>query len=361
MVLKVNTDKPYGIVIERGAIGKIGQLSAALFKKGARAMVISDSNVFPIYGRRVMQSLEEKGISTKHCIFPAGEESKTMETVGEMYRALAENQFTRGDFIVALGGGVTGDMAGFAAATYLRGIDYIQVPSSLLAQIDSSVGGKTGVDLPYGKNLVGAFHQPRAVIIDPDVLKTLPEEYMVDGLGEMVKYGCIWDVELFEKLEDGSAMDNLEETIFKCIDCKRQLVEEDTRDTGRRMILNFGHTFGHAIEKLHGFKGISHGRAVAIGMYMATTMSESLGLTEKGTAQRLKALLEKLALPTEDSFPLDEIIDATALDKKSVGKTLNLIFISKLGESFIHQAERNYLVLKYKILKEQQQRARNEG
>ena len=257
-----------------------------------------------------------------------------MGTVSEMYKALAEDNFTRSDLIITLGGGVTGDMGGFAAATYLRGIDFIQIPTSLLAQVDASVGGKTGVDLSYGKNLVGAFHQPRAVISDPDVLRTLPRKYFIDGMGEVVKYGCIWDKELFFDLETGKATKHIAETIYRCIDCKRQLVEEDALDTGHRMILNFGHTFGHALEKLHGFKDLSHGRAVAIGMLMAAKVGESMNLTKKGTSVRIEKLLEALELPTYDDFTTEKIIDATALDKKSTGKNLNLILLKEIGEAY---------------------------
>ena len=179
-------------------------------------------------------------------VFPAGEESKQISTVCGMYEALAQNDFTRSDFIVTLGGGVCGDMGGFAAATYLRGIPFAQVPTTLLSQVDASVGGKTGVDLPFGKNLVGAFHQPLAVIEDPDTLKTLSPHYFRDGLGEVIKYGCIQSRELFEALEEGRALDDLEAVLARCVACKKELVEEDAKDTGRRMILNFGHTFGHA-------------------------------------------------------------------------------------------------------------------
>lgn len=357
VIIKVNTNVPYSVIVENGALQKIGEVTGALYKKNTKVMVFSDTNVFALYGDKVMESLEKSGMKPCSYVFEAGEESKNLGTVSEMYRALAENNFTRTDVVVNLGGGVTGDMGGFAAATFLRGLDYIQVPTSLLAQVDASVGGKTGVDLPFGKNLVGAFHQPRAVISDPSVLKTLPKEYFVDGMGEVVKYGCIWDKDLFFDLETGNALKHLEETICKCIDCKRQLVEEDTRDTGRRMILNFGHTFGHALEKLHGFKDLSHGRAVAVGMLMATKISESMNLTRKGTTARLEALLKKLELPTVDpEFSTEQIIDATALDKKSTGKNLNLIFIEEIGQAFIHQAERNYLVLRCKIMEEQQAR-----
>lgn len=357
MVIKVNTEIAYNVIVENGAIDKTGEVVAAMYKSGTRVMIISETNVYPIYGKRVTDSLEANGFKVSSFVFMAGEERKTLATVMEMYRVLAENGFTRSDLIITLGGGVTGDMGGFAAATFLRGMDFIQIPTSLLAQVDASVGGKTGVDLPYGKNLVGAFHQPRAVITDPSVLRTLPKEFFVDGMGEVVKYGCIWDKDLFHDLETGVALKDIENTICKCIDCKRELVEEDPNDTGRRMILNFGHTFGHALEKLHGFTGLSHGRAVAVGMLMATRISESMNLTVKGTAKRLEELLTALGLPTEADFPADKIIDATALDKKSKGKTLNLILMKEIGDCFIHPAERNYLVLRCKIMEEQRLRS----
>ena len=356
MIIKVNTAVPYSVVIESGAIDKIGAVVATMYKAGTKVMIISETNVFPLYGSRVVKSLEKNGFTVSRFIFGAGEEQKHIGTVSEMYRALAENNFTRADLIITLGGGVTGDMGGFAAATYLRGIDFIQIPTSLLAQVDASVGGKTGVDLSYGKNLVGAFHQPRAVISDPDVLRTLPRKYFIDGMGEVVKYGCIWDKELFFDLETGKAQKHIAETIYRCIDCKRQLVEEDAGDTGHRMILNFGHTFGHALEKLHGFKELSHGRAVAIGMLMAAKVGESMNLTKKGTAARLQKLLEDLELPTGDSFTTEQIIDATALDKKSMGKNLNLILLKEIGDAYVYSTDRNYLVLRYKILEEKQAR-----
>lgn len=204
-----------------------------------------------------------------------------------MYRSLSRESFTRTDFIVALGGGVTGDMAGFAAATFLRGISFIQVPTTLLAQVDSSVGGKTGVDTPFGKNLVGAFHQPRLVLIDPDTLSTLPEHFFRDGMGEVIKYGCIMSPSLFEQVCTGHAKDELESILYQCIDCKRQVVEQDTRDTGNRMILNFGHTLGHALEKIHGFEAgsLSHGMAVGIGMVLAAKAGEQNGITRPGHRQ----------------------------------------------------------------------------
>lgn len=344
MKIDVRTAQPYQVTIRRGAIGQVGSILAQVKKPGCRAMLISETNVFPLYGERVTASLEQAGYQVSRFVFPAGEESKQIATVCRMYEALAEDGFTRSDFIVTLGGGVAGDMGGFAAATYLRGIPFVQVPTSLLAQVDASVGGKTGVDLPFGKNLVGAFHQPLAVIQDPDALKTLPPHYFRDGLGEVIKYGCIQSRELFEALEGGTALDDLEAVVARCVTCKKELVEEDAKDTGRRMILNFGHTFGHALEKLHHFQGLSHGEAVGIGMVMACTAGEKLGVTKAGTAQRVKAVLEQYGLPTQDRFSKEELVAATALDKKSDGDTLRFILLKEMGESIIYPIRREELL-----------------
>ena len=275
MVITISTDKPYDVVVESGALDRTGALLKPIFKAGSRAMIISETNVFPLYGERLTKSLTEAGFRVSSFVFEAGEQNKQLATVMQMYEALSENGFTRTDFIVTLGGGVAGDMGGFAAATFLRGIDFVQVPTSLLAQVDASVGGKTGVDLPFGKNLVGAFHQPRLVVADPETLHTLPDYDFTDGMGEVIKYGCIMDAALFEKLEKGEVIDRMEAAIAHCVACKKVLVEEDTNDKGRRMILNFGHTFGHALEKLTGFSSRSHGRAVAIGRAIAAACSRA--------------------------------------------------------------------------------------
>lgn len=344
MNIKVNTAVPYNVIIARGAIDLVGKHISDVKRAGSRAMLISETNVYPLYGERVRASLENAGYQVSEFIFQAGEESKQIATVCKMYQALAENNFTRTDFIVTLGGGVTGDMGGFAAATYLRGISFVQVSTSLLSQVDASVGGKTGVDLPFGKNLVGAFHQPLAVITDPDTLKTLPQHYFNDGMGEVIKYGCISDAALFDELEEGNPLNEPEKVLVRCVTCKKELVEEDTKDTGRRMILNFGHTFGHALEKLHDFKGLAHGEAVGIGMVIASRMGEAIGITEKGTADRVKGVLEKYGLPTGHEFTKEELIGATALDKKSDGDILNFIMLRRIGESIIYPIERKELL-----------------
>lgn len=344
MTIDVQTARPYQVTIEPGALDRVGDIALRCKKPGAKAMLISETNVFPLYGERVRASLEKAGFAVSTYVFPAGEESKQVSTVCDMYKALAEANFTRTDFIVTLGGGVTGDMGGFAAATFLRGINFLQAPTSLLAMVDASVGGKTGVDLPFGKNLVGAFHQPMAVVADPDALKTLPEHYFRDGMGEVIKYGCIEDAALFAALEQGTALEDITDVLARCVTCKKRLVEQDARDTGRRMILNFGHTFGHALEKLHGFRDLAHGEAVGIGMVMACRAGENLGVTQPGTAGRVKALLEQYGLPTEDKFTREEVVAATALDKKSDGDTLRVILLPRIGESVIRPITRQELL-----------------
>ena len=336
MEMTVHTAKPYEILLERGLLSRAGEECAKLFAPGARAMLISDSNVYPLFGEKVAASLREAGFRVFSCTFPAGEQSKQLSTVEGFYRALAENHFTRSDFVVALGGGVTGDMAGFAAATFLRGIDFVQVPTSLLAQVDSSVGGKTGVDLPFGKNLVGAFHQPRLVLIDPDTLDALPPHFFADGMGEVIKYGCIRDKDLFENLEKQDVKEHLEEVIFRCVDCKRRIVEADALEKGERMLLNFGHTLGHAMEKLRDFQGLSHGEAVGIGMVLISQAGEKAGLTLPGTADRIAALLEKYGLPTKTTDTPAELAAAASLDKKNAGDNLHLILLQTIGASYIH-------------------------
>lgn len=343
MKLDIETARPYSVYIESGLLDRVGELAQKIRKPGSQAMLISDSNVFPLYGERVSASLQRAGFAVSTFVFSAGEPSKQIATVCQMYQALAEKEFTRTDFIVTLGGGVTGDMGGFAAATYLRGIPFIQVPTTLLSQVDASVGGKTGVDLPFGKNLVGAFHQPEAVLTDPDTLKTLPEHFFRDGMGEVVKYGCISDQPLFQALEAGTALENLEDLLARCVASKKSFVEEDTRDTGRRMILNFGHTFGHALEKLHNFEGLSHGEAVGIGMVLASRVGEELSVTPKGTVERILTVLGQYGLPTSSQFSWEEIVDATALDKKSDGSSLRLILLKEIGDAVIHPVIREDL------------------
>lgn len=329
----VETGIPYDIFIERGILDSCGKYVKQL--SGAkRVTIISDSNVAALYKWRVINSLSQAGFEVTTHVFPAGEESKNLNTIAEMYNTLANFGMTRKDIVVALGGGVTGDMAGFAAATYLRGIDFIQIPTSLLAQVDSSVGGKTGVDIAQGKNLVGAFHQPKAVLIDPDTLDTLPDLYVRDGMAEVIKYGCIKDAAFFENLEQKNALEHIEDVIEVCVSIKRDVVSRDEREAGERMLLNFGHTLGHSIEKLYDFKGISHGMAVAIGMVLISRAGEKQGITQSGTTDRIIALCEKYGLPTSDKATFAEMADAAHSDKKTAGSEINLVLLKKIGDSF---------------------------
>ena len=275
--------------------------------------------------------------SSPYCsaaMFFAGEQSKNLNTIADIYDTLADFKMTRKDLIVALGGGVTGDMAGFAAATYLRGIDFVQIPTSLLAQVDSSVGGKTGVDIAQGKNLVGAFYQPKAVLIDPDTLSTLPDQFITDGMAEIIKYGCIKDSEFFEMLANGDALEHIDDVIETCVKIKRDVVNRDEKEAGERMLLNFGHTLGHAIEKIYNYTGITHGMAVAVGMVMMTKASEKHGLTEAGTAYKIEEVCATYGLPTTDDASLEKIAEAAQTDKKTSGSSINVVLLEKIGTSF---------------------------
>ena len=322
------------IYIENGLLSKVGELTKTVLK-GKKIALISDTNVYPLYGDNIKTQLENEGYKVFTYIFKAGEASKNTSELIKIVEFMAENELTREDGAVALGGGVCGDMVGFAASVFLRGIKFVQIPTSLLAQVDSSVGGKTAVDLPQGKNLCGAFHQPSLVIIDPDVLKTLSPHFFSDGMGEVIKYGCIKSASLFEKLESGNVKDNLTEIITECVSIKRQVVENDEKEHGERALLNFGHTCGHAIEKLWNFETVSHGEAVAIGMVMITRAGENLGITEKGTTDRLIKVLEKNDLKISDTHTDKEIISAMNGDKKRTGTGIKFVMINKIGSSFI--------------------------
>lgn len=343
MKLKIETASPYTVWIENGILARVGALTKEACPAAGKVLIVSDSHVFPLYGQNVENALKAEGLKPYRFIFEAGEPSKKIQTVLQIYQVLAENHFTRSDIILTLGGGVAGDMGGFAAATFLRGISFVQIPTSLLAQVDASVGGKTGVDLPFGKNLIGAFHQPAAVIADPQVFSTLPAHYFHDGMGEVIKYGCIADLSLFETLQNGIDPRDMTDILVRCVAIKKAVVEEDTKDTGRRMILNFGHTFGHAIEKLENFEGLAHGEAVGIGMMLAAGIGEKLGVTAAGTQEKIRRILQQYDLPTECEFTREELIQATALDKKSMGDTLHLILLTEIGNAVIYPVRREAL------------------
>mgnify|MGYP002626881527 CR=1 FL=1 len=332
--ITVKASQNYDVLIGGGLMKDAGKYAAEVLKS-RRTMIVSDDNVFPLYGKTLRDSLESAGFEVSEFVFPHGEQSKCHDTLLQAYGALAENNITRADSLFALGGGVTGDLAGFAAASYLRGIDYIQVPTSLLAQIDSSVGGKTAVDIPAGKNLVGAFKQPRLVIADTDTISTLSEDFFIDGMGEAVKYGMIWSEELFDLIAGGNIKDHLEEMIVKCVDIKREVVENDEFDKGLRMILNFGHTLGHSIEKTQNFSGLSHGKAVAVGMYLITKAGEKHGIITGNISGRLKECLEINKLPCSVEIPAETLFANSVNDKKRFSDDINIIICKTIGKADI--------------------------
>ncbi len=343
---KINIDlekNSYTIYIEKNLLSNVGQYLKENF--GPRKIaVITDENVEGLYGERLKQTIKTSGFNPRIITVKPGEESKTIRSLEEVYRQLSEFNITRNDLILTLGGGVVGDLGGFAASTYLRGVPYIQIPTSLLAQVDSSVGGKVAVDLPWGKNLVGSFYHPKAVFIDPELLKTLDERFLCDGLAEVIKYGCIEDVEILSTLLSYKGkkelLENIENIIFTCCNIKKHIVEIDEKDFGKRMILNFGHTIGHAIEQYFNYERYTHGEAVAIGMMEISKKGEELGITEKGTSRKIEEVLKKCKLPYKmPEVDRTSIIKAMTLDKKTMGENINLILLVDLGHVIIKKVE----------------------
>lgn len=339
-------ENSYNIVIEKGMLSRIGEEIKKLYN-GEKVFIITDENVNKYYGSKVEESLQSVGFNTRKLVLKAGEETKSFNTLPTIYNELLDFKLTRKELIITLGGGVIGDLGGFAASSFLRGVPFIQVPTSLLAQVDSSVGGKVAVDLEKGKNLVGSFYQPKAVFIDPEVLNTLPEKFYKDGMGEVIKYGCIKDKELFDKLallkNRDEVMNHIEDIVYTCCNIKRVVVEKDEKDLGERMLLNFGHTLGHAIETFYNYKGYSHGEAVAVGMYNITLKSEELGITEKGTAEKIKDILVNYGLPYEMKVDDNEaIVNTIALDKKNLGSVLKVILLNSIGDSIIYATKPDF-------------------
>ena len=332
----------YPIHIENGILAKTGELVSEVFS-GKKIMIVSDDNVFPLYGEIITKALSDSGFECHSFVLPHGEPTKSFQSLPKIYEALLNAKLTRSDLLIALGGGVIGDLAGFVASSYLRGIKFVQIPTSLLAQVDSSVGGKVAVDLPQGKNLVGAFYHPKAVIIDPDVLNTLPDHFISDGMGEVIKYGCIKDKELFELLCRHTSFDDLKpkltQIIARCVDIKRIVVEADQFDLGERILLNFGHTLAHTIEQHFHYERESHGEAVGIGMYQITKIAEEKGLTTSGCAAQIKKALEIYKLPDNSNLPIDVLTDAISLDKKNLNNHLNVVLLHDIGDSYVYPTD----------------------
>ncbi len=332
-------ERSYTIHIGAGSLDDVGP-AIARATGAKKAMLISVAPVARRYAARVERSLRAAGIRPRRLLVPDGERTKSLRQAEKLYDACLAAGADRSSVVVALGGGVVGDLAGFVAATLLRGLPVVQVPTSLLAMVDSSVGGKTGVNVARGKNLVGAFHQPRLVWIDADVLRTLPSRQLSAGLAEVIKHAAIRDERLFRRLErDLERLRALETDVLVPVlqrNCaiKAAVVAEDEREAGPRMLLNFGHTLGHAAEALKRYRGILHGEAVAMGMVFAARRSEELGLAPSGTADRLRALIERAGLPTElPDFPRSAYLRAVAVDKKARDRHVHFVVLRGIGRA----------------------------
>ena len=333
--------RSYDILIGSGLLHQAGQHLRPVLPRAKKLFVVTDSNVAPIYLSALIPGLERAGFETACREIPAGEASKSAAMLSALWEDMMDFGLTRTDAVVALGGGVVGDLAGFAAATILRGVDFVQIPTTLLAQVDSSVGGKVAVDLQHGKNLAGAFWQPKAVLMDPDTLDTLDDLTFADGMAEVIKYGCILDKSFFDFLSlrpgRGEIMEEIEHVLYTCCDLKRMVVEEDERDTGRRMLLNFGHTVGHAFEKMGNYETWTHGQAVAAGMCVAAQLGLRLGVG--GTEDDLQALTKLLQafdlpvhIPCSDAdWPV--MAETIGLDKKGAGDSVSLILLEEMGRA----------------------------
>lgn len=331
--ITVSASRTYDIRIGHGLLAALGEAVRGLGKV-EKVFLVSDTQVYPLYGGAAEASLKAAGYSVSSFVFPAGEESKNGETFLKLLNALAQAGLSRSDLLVALGGGVVGDLAGFAAACYLRGIRFIQIPTTLLAAVDSSVGGKTAIDLPAGKNLAGAFYQPSLVLCDLDALDTLPEDIFRDGCAEVIKYGVLYDPELFSQLEISGLNFDREAVIARCVALKRDVVMEDEKDTGSRMKLNLGHTFGHAVEA-HSRFTLSHGKSVAIGLAIIARASASMGICSEADAARIVSVLKAFGLPVQTQYTAEALLPYLLSDKKRSGGTVNLILPETIGRCVV--------------------------
>ena len=332
--------RSYDILMERGLLSRAGELCRAALPKASRLFVVTDSTVGPLYLNRIIPALENAGFETAICEIPAGEASKCVEQLSRLWECMMDFGLTRTDAVVALGGGVVGDLAGFAASTILRGVDFVQIPTTLLAQVDSSVGGKVAIDLQHGKNLAGAFWQPRLVLMDPAVLGTLDDKTFADGMAEVIKYGCIRDAAFLSWLEQHPSrqeiMADIEHVLYTCCDNKRSVVVEDERDTGARMVLNFGHTLGHAYELAGHYQTWTHGQAVAAGMVKAAELGVAMGITPAGLPERIGVLLGCFGLPVSIPCTHADYAAAIGLDKKGAGDSISVILLEEAGRAVAH-------------------------
>ena len=341
-IVTVTASRTYDVLIGSGLHECLGSYATKLVTPG-RVAVISDSNVWPIYGNKITSALEDNGFSTCNFIIPAGEQSKNGETYLQILNFLAEEQLTRTDLLVALGGGVVGDITGFVAATYLRGISYIQVPTTLLAMVDSSVGGKTAIDLPAGKNLVGAFYQPAMVLCDIDALKTLPADIFRDGCAEVIKYAILYDSQLYAHLQKQGLDFDRESVISRCVAFKRDVVASDEFDRGARQQLNLGHTIGHGVEASSNFT-VSHGQAVSIGMAIVSRAAAKEAICTEETKDSIVNTLRAFQLPTYTDLDAKLIYHSALSDKKRTGNSVNLIVPEQIGRCRILNISINQLM-----------------
>jgi 3-dehydroquinate synthase len=334
----------YDIAIAPGNLDELG-LAISGLGLGKKVLLVSNPAIFRHYGERAIASLQQANFEVYTCILPAGERYKNLASVQKIYNTALANRLERSSTMIALGGGVIGDMTGFAAATWLRGINFVQVPTSLLAMVDAAIGGKTGVNHPDGKNLIGAFYQPRLVLIDPDVLKTLPVREFRAGMAEVIKYGIIWDAELFVQLEQAENLaqprqiksELLQEILTRSCQAKAVVVGKDEKETGLRAILNYGHTIGHAVESLTGYKLVNHGEAVGIGMVAAGKLAVKLEFWDQQSQDRQQVLIEKSALPTKlpEGIDIDAIVDSLQTDKKVLSGKVRFVLPTRIGAATV--------------------------
>ena len=329
----VCASRKYNVQIGTNLLENLGYEARQLVNS-EKVLIISDSNVWPHYGNIVTDSLQKLSFNVLHFVIPAGEISKNGNTYLSILNFLAENHFTRTDLLIALGGGVVGDMTGFVAATYLRGVPYIQIPTTLLAMVDSSVGGKTAIDLPAGKNLAGAFYQPILVLCDVQTLDTLPHEIFTEGCAEVIKYGILYDIDLFDHLRANGINFDRMSVITRCIELKRNVVADDEFDRGTRQKLNLGHTIGHGIEAASNFT-LSHGASVAIGTAIISKAAAKLGICSPYTAEVILNILTAFGLPTTSNISSTVIFKNALSDKKRAGNTVNLIVPVEIGNCMI--------------------------
>ncbi len=336
--VRIDASKRYDVIIGKGLLAEAGNYITGTVGR-CSCMLVSDDLVFSLYGEKVRDSIERSGCRTDLFTFPHGEESKNLEVYGRLLEEMSAARMTRSDIVIALGGGVTGDLAGFAAATYQRGIRYVQLPTTLLAMVDSSVGGKTAVDLRHGKNMAGAFCQPSLVLCDTGALSTLPPEEFSCGAAEVIKYAMIESGTFFRSLEEKDISEQAESVVASCVEMKSRYVMRDEYDTGDRMLLNFGHTIGHAVEACSGFK-VLHGQGVAMGMSVMTRAAVRKGYCEPGSDSRLDSLLVKNGLPVSVPFKPEQLIDTVLSDKKARGGFVRIVVPRKIGNCFLTDADR---------------------